>query len=419
MDPQEPGDEQIRYPLLLTISFGRHVEPDVLDGFVTNHRAAHAERLAGYRDALEHSERLDPYGRATLEFGARYEQAVLDWSTACPRCWPRIRATTGRDPVETGGRSPLVCPRMDDVIPRVRRFNRRWTEVLGLLDHGLLATEHSLAEARVIFELAQRPSWERLELRRRLGMDASFLTRVVSRVERKGLVASSPSSRDRRAIDLALTTAGRQAYAMLDARSTRQVGELLEPLSADQRSVLVESMSVISALSGPAGEEQSVSLRAGLQPGDMGWVIQRHGAIYADEFAWDTDFEALVARIVADFHAGRNPGREEAWIAEVDGARAGCGFCCARDADTANLRILLVEPWARGLRLGTRLVAQCIEFARRAGYSQLVLWTNDVLVSARRIYEAAGFVLVDQAPHHSFGQDLVGQNWQLDLRRSR
>lgn len=304
---------------------------------------------------------------------------------------------------------------MDDTIARIRQFNRRWTEVLGLLDHGLLQTEHSLAEARVIFELAQRATWERLELRQRLRMDDSFLTRVLTRLEREGLVSSASSSRDRRAIDLALTPAGRETYGALDARSARQIGELVAPLSSGQRSLLTESMSVVSQLSGSVANERPVAVRAGLEPGDMGWVIQRHGAIYADEFGWDLDFESLVARIVADYHTGRRPGREESWIAMVDGARAGCVFCCETDADVAQLRILLVEPWARGLQLGTRLVDQCVEFARTAGYSKLVLWTNDVLVSARRIYQAAGFVLVDQRQHHSFGHDLVGQNWELDL----
>jgi GNAT superfamily N-acetyltransferase len=152
-----------------------------------------------------------------------------------------------------------------------------------------------------------------------------------------------------------------------------------------------------------------------LRAGDLGWVIGRHGAVYADEYSWDADFEALVAEIVVDHHRELT-ARERAWIAEVDGARAGCIFCCERDADTAQLRILLVERWARGLGIGTRLVDECVEFARHAGYTTITLWTNDVLASARRIYEAAGFVLVDTEPHHSFGHDLVGQNWELDLR---
>jgi len=269
-----------------------------------------------------------------------------------------------------------------------------------------------LTEARVIFELSQRGSWERAELRQRLGMDASFLTRVLGRLEGKGLVVSFASETDRRALDLSLTPAGRAAFEMLDHRSAEQIEGLIQPLTAGQRSTLAESMTVISHLIGTGDGKPLVMLR-GLRPGDMGWVIQRHGQVYSDEFGWDMDFEGLVARIVADYHADHRPGRENAWIAEVDGARAGCVFCCEREAATAQLRILLVEPWARGLGLGSRLVDECVGFARRAGYSRVMLWTNDVLVAARRIYEAAGFVLVEEEPHHSFGQDLMGQNWEL------
>lgn len=303
---------------------------------------------------------------------------------------------------------------MERVIEQVRDFNRTWTEVLGLLDQGLLETERTLAEARVIFELAQRDTWERLELRHRLGMDASFLTRVVNRLEEQGLLRASPSAVDGRALVLSLTDAGRAAFAELNQRSIEQISELLEPLTADQRETLAESMTLIRQMTRAEHSERTVTFR-GLEPGDMGWVTQRHGAIYADEFGWNSDFEALIARIVADYHTNLRPGRENAWIAEVDGARAGCVFCCERDAETAQLRILLVEPWARGLEVGTRLVDQCVEFATAAGYRRLTLWTNDVLTSARRIYEAAGFHLVEEEPHHSFGHDLVGQNWELDL----
>ncbi len=303
---------------------------------------------------------------------------------------------------------------MNQTINDVRRFNRHWTEVLGLLDEGLLDTEHTLAEARVLFELAQRATWERLELRQRLGIDASFLTRVLTRLEKRGLVVATASVTDGRALDLSLTPAGRAAFDELDRLSAEQITGLLDPLTGDQRAMIAESMTIISSLTSRNSSDHRISFR-GLKPGDMGWVVQRHGAIYADEFGWDTDFEALVARIVADFHNGLKPNREHAWIAEVDGARAGCVFCCERDSETAQLRILLVEPWARRLRLGTRLVDHCVEFAKSAGYSSIVLWTNDILVSARRIYEAAGFVLVDHEEHHSFGKDLVGQNWELRL----
>lgn len=299
-------------------------------------------------------------------------------------------------------------------IAAVRTFNRRWTEVLGLLDKDLLQTDHSLAEARILFELARGQATERSQLLGRLGMDPSFLSRVLRRLESDGLVSSTPSPEDGRALDISLTSAGHDAFAILDERSTEQIDRLLAPLTADQMSIVTESMALISRLIDPPAEQGMVDLR-GLEPGDLGWVVQRHGAIYADEYQWDSDFEALVARIVADFRQDFRPERENAWIAELDGARAGCVFCCEREPDVAQLRILLVEPWARGHGIGSRLVSECIDFARSAGYSRMMLWTNDILVSARRIYEAAGFELVEEESHHSFGHDLIGQNWELHI----
>lgn len=300
-------------------------------------------------------------------------------------------------------------------IAAVRTFNRTWTEVLGLLDRDLLQTEHSLSESRVLFELAQHDSMDRAELLARLGIDPSFLTRILRRLESQGLVSSTASSDDGRALVLALTREGREAYSVLDQRSTEQVRRLLEPLTTDQVSTVTESMTVISRLIAPHPEQGATVTLRRLEPGDLGWVVQRHGALYADEYGWDTDFEALVAKIVSDYRQDFAPGRENAWIAELDGARAGCIFCCQRDRDTAQLRILLVEPWARGHGIGSRLVDECVAFARSAGYSRMMLWTNDVLVSARRIYEAVGFGLVEEEHHHSFGHDLVGQNWELEL----
>ena len=301
-------------------------------------------------------------------------------------------------------------------VDRIRAFNRNWTEVLGLLDRRVLATEHTLAEARVLFELAQRERWERQELRERLAIDASFLTRIVAKLVARGLVRSKPSARDGRAVELALTPRGRKAFALLDARSHGQIHDLVERLSTEQRAQVAEAMTLVTALTRPAALEASTVTIRGLEPGDLGWIIQRHGAVYADEFGWNADFEGMVARIVADYHADFQPGLENAWIAEVDGARAGCVFCCRRDARTAQLRVLLVERWARGRRIGQRLVDECVAFARGAGYAKVMLWTNDVLVAARRIYEAAGFELVDEEKHHSFGHDQVGQHWVLRLR---
>jgi DNA-binding MarR family transcriptional regulator/GNAT superfamily N-acetyltransferase len=301
-------------------------------------------------------------------------------------------------------------------VERIRAFNRRWTEVIGLLDAGLLETPYTLAEARVIFELGRRTdgeSWDQIELRRRLGMDPSYLTRIVARLQRAGLVTTRRSDVDRRYVRLALTPPGRAAYIHLDRRSAEQISALLAPLADHDRHRVGLAIDTIAQIL-DADRQPSVTLR-GLDSGDLGWVVQRHGEIYQDEYGWDISFEALVAEIVATYVANHRLGREHAWIAEVDGSRAGCVFCCQRDADTAQLRILLVEPSARGLGIGRRLVGECIDFARGAGYGTMMLWTNDVLVSARRIYEAAGFELVDEAPHHSFGHDLIGQNWELAL----
>lgn len=303
---------------------------------------------------------------------------------------------------------------MTETIDRVRAFNRRWTELLGLLDQGLLQTSHSLTEARVVFELAQQPVTERRALQDRLGIDASFLTRVLTRLEDRGLVTTTQSAFDGRALDLALTQTGQAAFAQLDERSRQQIAALTSQLTSGQNRDLVEAMGVVGLLLRPERADRSISIR-GLRPGDLGWVVQRHGAVYFDEFGWNADFEALIATIVADFQMHHKPDRENAWIAEVDGARAGCVFCCERDDTTAQLRILLVESWARGLQIGSRLVDECVTFARSAGYASITLWTNDVLAAARRIYEAAGFRLVDEERHHSFGHDLTGQNWTLEL----
>ncbi len=305
------------------------------------------------------------------------------------------------------------CCQVLDVVPRVREFNRLWTQVLGLLDQRLLNTKHSLPEARVIFELAQHDAWERSDLRERLAIDDSFLTRLLHGLERQDLATTQRSPLDGRRRRVMLTDTGRKAFAELDQRSGEQVKHLIGTLTAAQRRSLVEAMTTISCLIHPS-PDRTASIR-GLGPGDLGWVIQRHGEIYSEEFGWDQSFEGLVAKIVADYDANLRPGRENAWIADVDGVRAGCVFCCERDTDTAQLRILLVEPWARGMGLGGRLVGECVEFARRARYGSIMLWTNDVLGSARRIYEAAGFRLVEEEQHHSFGHDLVGQNWTLDL----
>jgi DNA-binding MarR family transcriptional regulator/ribosomal protein S18 acetylase RimI-like enzyme len=267
----------------------------------------------------------------------------------------------------------------------------------------------------VIFELAQRDLTQVADLRGDLDIDAGYMSRITAKLEADGLVHRERSRTDARRQALRLTERGRAAYDMLDARAAEQATQLLGGMPDPvQRRVVAAMDTIRAAFADEATSPSTVVLRAP-GPGDLGWVVARHGSLYAAEYGWDETFEGLVARIVGDFAADHDPRREAAWIAEIDGEPVGCVFCVAADETTAQLRLLLVEPTARGRGVGRRLVDECVRFARRAGYRSMVLWTNDVLVSARRIYEAAGFTLVDEDPHHSFGQDLVGQHWSLEL----
>lgn len=299
-------------------------------------------------------------------------------------------------------------------VAAIRSFNRFFTKVIGLLSEGLLQTPYSLTEARVVFELANSDTMEVVELRRGLGLDAGHLSRVLGRLESEGLVRRSRSQVDARRQRASLTTRGRKVFRDLDRRSATEIRRLLRPLSNEEQGRLVAAMATIRrSLEGPARPPAYV-----LRPpraGDYGWVVHRHGVVYAQEYGWDQSFEALVARIVADYVDHRETAREAAWIAEVDGEPAGCVFCVRKDDSTAQLRLMLVEPWARGMGIGTRLCQECIRFARSVGYDRLMLWTNDVLVDARRIYQRLGFALGEEEVHHSFGHELVGQNWWLKL----
>jgi DNA-binding MarR family transcriptional regulator/predicted N-acetyltransferase YhbS len=305
------------------------------------------------------------------------------------------------------------APPTDD-IAAVRSFNRFYTDLIGALRGGLLDTPYSLTEARVIFELAQQPSLEVVELRGRLEIDAGYLSRILRRFTTDGVVTRRRSRDDGRRQVIALTGRGRSSFASLDGRAATQVAHLLEPLHEDARRRLVGSMKTIRTVLGERKPARDVTLRAP-GPGDYGWIVSRHGAIYAEEYGWDESFEALVAGIVAGSVEHRDPRRERAWIAELDGERTGCVLCVQRDRVTAQLRLLLVEPWARGAGIGSRLVDECVGFARRAGYGRIVLWTNEVLEDARRIYERAGFELLDEERHQSFGHALVGQHWGREL----
>ena len=303
---------------------------------------------------------------------------------------------------------------MPDAVTELRAFNRFYTGELGMLGPRYLATPHTLAEARVLFELAQDEQVEVSVLRGRMRIDAGHLSRLLSRLEQRGLVARQRSATDGRRQIARLTEAGARDFAVLDRRSNEDTAARLAGLDGADRRRLVAALGEIRRLLKPAKPERSAALRAP-GPGELGWIVQRHGELYAAEHGWDASFEAYVARIVADYAEEHDPAREAAWIAEVDGAAAGCVLCVREDHDVAKLRLLLVEPRARGLGLGERLVDACIAFARGAGYRELTLWTNTNLVHARRIYERTGFALVDEQPHRSFGHDLVGQTWSLAL----
>lgn len=306
--------------------------------------------------------------------------------------------------------NPITHESAEDPVEALRTFNRFYTNVIGVLREGLLDTPHSLTEARVLFELAQRPATEVVDLRRILDIDGGYLSRILSRLGTGGLIVKERSAQDGRRQIIRLTDRGQEAFAVLDARSAEENHRLLsQHTKEDQRRLLAAMRTIRMVLEG-ALPSQAIMLRPP-QPGDFGWVVQRHGVLYADEYGWDESFEALVAHIVADYVDRGDTRREHAWIAEVDGEPVGCVFCVQRDVKTAQLRLLLVESKARGMGIGSRLVEECLRFARRVGYTEISLWTNDVLADACRLYERAGFQLIEDEQHHSFGHDLVGQNW--------
>lgn len=303
-----------------------------------------------------------------------------------------------------------------DQVASLRAFNRFYTRHMGLLGEGLLHSAFSLTESRILYELAQRDGLTASDLIRELGLDAGYLSRILKRFEKRGLLAKTPSAADARQSLLSLTQAGREAFAPLEAASRREVGEMLEALALDDRDRLMTATETVTRLLGGRPEPKVPYLIRPLQVGDIGWITHRQGLLYTQEYGWDETYEALVAEILSAFVKSFDPRREGAWIAERDGAVVGSVFLVRKTDDLAKLRLLYVEPSARGLGIGQRLVAECIAFARARGYGTLTLWTNDILHAARRIYEAAGFRLVEEERHHSFGKDLVGQTWNLDLR---
>ncbi|MFL5895413.1 MAG: GNAT family N-acetyltransferase [Thermoleophilaceae bacterium] len=307
---------------------------------------------------------------------------------------------------------------IDDRVAAVRAFNRFYTSQIGVLRQGLLRTRWSLTEARVIYELGRHERLPVAALRAGLAMDAGYLSRVLARLETAGIVERTRSDRDGRRQIARLTGRGRRAFATLDSRSATETRELLEAIGEPDQRRLAHAMSAIERILG-GHEPRAEPVIRRPRPGDLGWIVARHGELYAEEYGWDEAFEALVAGIVANYAQAHDPAREAAWIAEAGGDRAGCVMCVRKSGKAAQLRLLLVEPWARRSGIGSRLIGECLSFAREAGYERVVLWTNDPLADARRLYERAGFALESEAPHHSFGHDMVEQTWEKTLDQVR
>ncbi|MEK1925556.1 MAG: bifunctional helix-turn-helix transcriptional regulator/GNAT family N-acetyltransferase [Rhizobium giardinii] len=304
-------------------------------------------------------------------------------------------------------------PQPADRIETVRAFNRFYTNQLGLLGRAFLDSRFTLTEARIIYELAARPGLPAKKLIEELHLDPAYLSRILKKFRGDGLLTTRPDPQDQRSQLLELTAEGVSQARALAVRSREEIAAMLSPLNAAQQEMIATAMGRIETLlSAPSAS--NFTLRAH-QPGDISWVLGRQTKLYAEEYGWNGEYEGLILQIAGDFINHFKAGREFCWIAEAGGEIAGSVFLVDAGGGTAKLRLLYVEPFARGLGIGLALVRQCIAFAREAGYKTLTLWTNDILVSARRIYQAEGFVLVSEERHHSFGKDLNGQTWQLSL----
>ena len=306
------------------------------------------------------------------------------------------------------------CPAMT-AVEAVRHFNRFYTRKIGVLQESLLDSSLSLTEVRVLYELARRAGATASEIGGELGIDAGYLSRILRRFQQRGWIRRRPAADDARQRLLSLTRSGRAAFAPLDARSSQQVRRLLDALSPDRRHELLRSMRAIESALEPPAAPTPYLLRTH-RPGDIGWVVYRHGALYAEEYGYDERFEALVAQVAAEFVHRFDPRRERCWIAERDGERVGSAFLMTKSKQVARLRLLLVEPAARGLGIGRRLIEECIRFARQSRYRKVTLWTQSELRAARHLYQQAGFRLAAVEPHQSWGRDdLVAETWEIDL----
>ena len=296
----------------------------------------------------------------------------------------------------------------------IRAFNRFYTRKIGVLD-GMASSPFSLAEARVLYELANGRQPTATDIRKELGLDAGYMSRLLRDFEHRKFLTRERSKTDERQRFLSLTSKGRSAFAPLDARSNRDVAAMLEDLSPTERKQLVDSVQTVRRLLGDIAEAKTSYLLRPHQPGDMGWIVHRQAILYADEYGWDGTYEALAAEIVAQFIKNYDPKCERAWVAEKDGERVGAVFVAKGSDQIAKLRLLHVERQARGLGIGKRLVEECIRFARQAGYQKMTLWTQSILHAARHFYKKAGFQVVHEEKHHSFGKDLTAETWELNL----
>jgi len=310
----------------------------------------------------------------------------------------------------------LPTPTSDDPIQAVRRFNRFYTRQIGVLQEHLLRSPFSLTEVRVLYELAHREQVTASDLCNDLGLDRGYLSRMLQSFEAKGWIATAPSPDDRRRVFLSLTPKGRRVFAPLERRSSGEVSSMLAKLSLLQQRKLLAAMTDIEGLLSRSPQGGTPYILRPHRPGDMGWVVQSHGLLYSKEYGYDERFEALVAGIVAEFIEKFDPARERCWIAEKDGANVGSVFLVKKSVSVAKLRLLLVEPSARGLGIGKRLVEECIRFARKIGYKKIMLWTQSELVAARAIYQNAGFQKVGKEKHQSWSRkDLMAETWELNL----
>ena len=300
-------------------------------------------------------------------------------------------------------------------VSAVRAFNRFYTRKLGVLDQQLLKTPFSLSEARVLYELAQRGNVAAKEVGIELGLDPGYLSRIIQKFDEDGLITRKALPSDRRQFQLGLTAKGRQAFARLERSSHDDVASMLAALPPGGAARLTEAMGAIERLLGAPHTPPRPAILRDPRPGDMGWVVQSHGALYAREYGFDSSFEALVADITAKFLASFDASRERCWIADIDGVQVGSVFLVRQTDDVAKLRLLVVDPAGRGQGLGRRLVGECISFARACGYRKITLWTQSILLAARKIYQDAGFVRVASEPHRGFGQSLIGETWELEL----